>query len=141
MFRDSVCLNSEQLSAPRPTPKLEDHSWSAVRHCLFNIFASTLHNSGRSSTRNLSTRHTVVTGTHCRHVVTEQQVVSSVTKKKPYFTKALLYFQKPHDFTVQMYLWTLAARRLPRKSQMLNITRCSPLISNFTQIGQEIWIV
>jgi hypothetical protein len=32
-----------ELLAPRPTPKLEDHSLSAVRDCLFNIFAATLH--------------------------------------------------------------------------------------------------
>jgi hypothetical protein len=29
------------LLAPRPTPKLEDHPLSAVRDCLFSIFAST----------------------------------------------------------------------------------------------------
>ena len=33
----------EDLLAPRPTPKLEDHSVSAVRDCLFNLFAATLH--------------------------------------------------------------------------------------------------
>jgi hypothetical protein len=32
----------EELSAPRQTPKLEDHPLSAVRDCLFNIFAATL---------------------------------------------------------------------------------------------------
>jgi len=64
MFRDCACFKGEELSAPRPTPKLEDHPLSAVRDCLFNIFAATLHIGGRSSTRNLSTRHTVVTGTH-----------------------------------------------------------------------------
>jgi hypothetical protein len=47
-----------------PTPKLEDHPSSAVRDCLFNIFAATLHIGGRSSFRNLRTRHAVVTGTH-----------------------------------------------------------------------------
>jgi hypothetical protein len=31
-----------KLLAPRPTPKLEDHLLSAVRDCLFNIFAATL---------------------------------------------------------------------------------------------------
>jgi hypothetical protein len=31
------------LQVPRPTPKLEDHHLSAVRDCLFNIFAATLH--------------------------------------------------------------------------------------------------
>jgi len=29
----------EELLAPRPTPKLEDHSLSAVRDCLFNIYS------------------------------------------------------------------------------------------------------
>ena len=36
---------------------------SAVRDCLFNIFAATFHIGGRSSFRNLWTRHAVVTGT------------------------------------------------------------------------------
>jgi hypothetical protein len=57
-------LLGEQLLAPRPTPKLEDHPLSAVRDCLFNIIAATLHTGGRSSIRNLRTPHTVVTGTH-----------------------------------------------------------------------------
>jgi len=52
------------LLAPRPTPKLEDHPLSAVHDCLFNLFAATLHTGGRSSIRNLRTRHAVVTGTH-----------------------------------------------------------------------------
>ena len=54
----------EGLLAPRPTTKLEDHPLSAVRDCLFNLFAATLLIGGRSSTRNLRTRHAVVTGTH-----------------------------------------------------------------------------
>jgi hypothetical protein len=54
----------EELLAPRPTPKLEDHPLSAVGDCLFNLFAATLHIGGRSSIRNLRTRHAVVTGTH-----------------------------------------------------------------------------
>ena len=33
----------EDLLAPRPAPKLEDHPFSAVRDCLYNIFAATLH--------------------------------------------------------------------------------------------------
>jgi hypothetical protein len=32
--------------------------------CLFNLFTATLHIGGRSSIRNLRTRHAVVTGTH-----------------------------------------------------------------------------
>jgi hypothetical protein len=33
-------FHGEELLAPRPTPKLEDHSLSAVRDCLFNLFRS-----------------------------------------------------------------------------------------------------
>jgi hypothetical protein len=58
-----VNFYGEELLAPRPTPKLEDHPLSAVRDCLFNIFAATLRTGGRSSIRNLKTRHAVVTGT------------------------------------------------------------------------------
>ena len=54
----------EGLLAPRPTPKLEDHPLSAVNDCLFNLFAATLNIGGRSSIRNLRTRHAVVTWTH-----------------------------------------------------------------------------
>ena len=43
---------------------LEVHPLSAVRDCLFSIFAATLHIGGRSYIRNLRTRHAVVTGTH-----------------------------------------------------------------------------
>ena len=52
------------MLAPRPTPELEDHPLSALRDCLFNIFAATLHIGGSFSIRNLRTRHAVVTGTH-----------------------------------------------------------------------------
>ena len=37
------CFYSVRLLASRPTSKLEDHSWSAVHDCLFNIFAANLH--------------------------------------------------------------------------------------------------
>jgi len=47
------------LLAPRPISKLEDHTLSAVRDCLFNTFAATLHTGGRSSIRNLRTHHLV----------------------------------------------------------------------------------
>ena len=49
-------FHGEALLAPRPTPKMEDHPSSAVRDCLFNIFAATLHIGGRSTIRNLRTR-------------------------------------------------------------------------------------
>ena len=54
-----MCFHGEALLAPRPTPKLEDYPSSAVRDCLFNLFAATLHIGGRSSIRNLRTRHAV----------------------------------------------------------------------------------
>jgi len=57
----------EGLLAPRPTPKLEGHPLLAVRNCLFNLFAATLLIGGRSSIRNLRTRHAVVTGTTWGH--------------------------------------------------------------------------
>ena len=63
MFRNLICFYSEELLAPRPTPKLEDRPLSAVRDCLFNIFAATLHTGGRSSIRNLRMSHADVTGT------------------------------------------------------------------------------
>ena len=75
-FRNKASFYSEQLSAPRPTPKLEDHPLSAVCDCLFNMLAATLHIGGRSSTRNLRTCHAVVTWTrlsrlHQRHTVSK----------------------------------------------------------------------
>jgi hypothetical protein len=41
-FRNNNNFLRWGVVAPRPTPKLEDHSLSAVRDCLFNIFAATL---------------------------------------------------------------------------------------------------
>jgi len=51
-----------ELLVLRPTPKLEVNNMSAVRDCLFNIFATTLNNGGHSSIGNLSTPLAVVTG-------------------------------------------------------------------------------
>jgi len=64
------------LLAPRPTPKLEGHSLSAVRDCLFSTFAATLHIGGRSSIRNLRTRHAVVTGTHLSRLFCMKHVLN-----------------------------------------------------------------
>jgi hypothetical protein len=44
MVRNVIIFYGEELLAPRPTPKLEDHPLSAVCDCLFNVFAATLHN-------------------------------------------------------------------------------------------------
>jgi hypothetical protein len=42
--RNIIIFFSQELLAPRPTPKLEDHPLSAVCDCLFNVFVATLHN-------------------------------------------------------------------------------------------------
>jgi len=68
LFSNRICFYVEGLLAPRPPPKLEDHPLSAVHDCLFNIFAATLHIGGRSSIRNLRTRHAVVTGSYLTEV-------------------------------------------------------------------------
>ena len=52
-------FHEEDLLAPGPPSKLEDYTLSSVGHCLFNLFAATLHIGGRSSIRNLRTRRTV----------------------------------------------------------------------------------
>jgi hypothetical protein len=56
-----VSLYGEELTACGPNSKLMDYSLSAVRDCLFNIFAATLHVEVRSTIHNLLTRHVVVT--------------------------------------------------------------------------------
>jgi hypothetical protein len=66
-FITIIRFHGEELLAPCPTPKREDHPLSVFRDCLFNIFAATLHIEGRSSTRNPMTRHAVMTRTHLSH--------------------------------------------------------------------------
>ena len=58
MFRNRIRFYGEE------NPKLEDYPLSAVRDCIFSIFAATLHIGGLSSILNMRTRHAVVTGTH-----------------------------------------------------------------------------
>jgi len=62
VIRNTILYYGEELLAPCPTLKLRDHFLSAVRDCLFNILAATLHIGGRSSIINLKTRHAIVTG-------------------------------------------------------------------------------
>jgi len=86
MFRNRIRFYGEELLAPRLTPKLEDHPLSAVRDCLFNIFAPTLHIGSRSSIRKLRTRHAVVTGTHLlrqHFIIAIQKLHVSATRDKP----------------------------------------------------------
>ena len=69
MIRNKDSFHGEELSTPRPTPNLEDYPLLAVRNCLFNIFAATLHTGGLSTIRNQRMRHAVVTRTLLsRHV-------------------------------------------------------------------------
>jgi hypothetical protein len=42
-IRNKLIFYDEELLARRPTPKLEDHPLSALRDCIFTIFAATLH--------------------------------------------------------------------------------------------------
>jgi hypothetical protein len=42
-FRNKLIFYSEELLDAHPTSKLEDNPLSAVRNCLFNTFAATLH--------------------------------------------------------------------------------------------------
>ena len=63
-FRNKACFYGYKLLISLSTPKLAYYLLSAVRHCLFNIFAATLRIEGCSSVRNLRTRHAVVIGTH-----------------------------------------------------------------------------
>jgi len=68
MFRKYVSFHGEELTSPRPTPKMMDHPLSAVRNCLLNIFAATFRTGGRSSIRNLRMRPAVVPGTHLSRI-------------------------------------------------------------------------
>ena len=69
MFRNKAIFYGEELSAPRPIPKLEDHPLSTVRDCLFNVLAATLHIGDRSSIHNLWMRHAVVIGSHLSRII------------------------------------------------------------------------
>jgi hypothetical protein len=44
LFRNIIIFYGEEMLAPRSNSKLEPHPLSAVRDCLFNVFADTLHN-------------------------------------------------------------------------------------------------
>jgi hypothetical protein len=43
ILRNTYSFFTVGVVSPHPTPKLEGHPLSAVRDCLFNIFAATLH--------------------------------------------------------------------------------------------------
>jgi hypothetical protein len=67
-FRNKLIFYGEELLAPRPTPKLEDHPLSAVHGCLFRIFASNTPNlEVVFFTCNLRTRHAMVASSNLGH--------------------------------------------------------------------------
>ena len=55
------------MLAPRQTSKLEDHPLSAVRDCLFNTFAATLHAPCRADRDPLITDRTAIYRTYSTH--------------------------------------------------------------------------
>jgi hypothetical protein len=57
-----ICFYGKELLAPRPNPKLKNHSLLAVYNCLLNIFAATLHTESHLSICKQRTCHTMVTG-------------------------------------------------------------------------------
>ena len=81
LFRNTIRFYGEKLLAPRPTPKLEDHPLSAVRDCLFEIFATTLHIGGRFSIRNPSTLDALVTGTHLSRVENDTRMLNKCLER------------------------------------------------------------
>jgi hypothetical protein len=64
LYRNKAIFYGEEFLALRPTPKLEEDTFSALRDCLFNIFAATLHTGGRSFIRSIRKRQAVVIGSH-----------------------------------------------------------------------------
>jgi len=79
-FTTGYVFHSDELLASLPTPKLEDHTVSAVRDCLFNTFLANLHTGGRSSTRSMRTRLAVVTGSHLSRTSTDTLTKYSAQK-------------------------------------------------------------
>jgi hypothetical protein len=82
LFPNMLIFYGEELLAPRPTHKLEDHPLSAVRDCLFNVFAATLHIwrpfSNYNTTATLSCRAETQTG--CRRCTRDGHIVSSAER-------------------------------------------------------------
>jgi hypothetical protein len=89
-FATKILFHGEELLAPRPIPKLEDHPLSAAHDCLLSIFAATLHIEGCSSIRNLKTHLAVVTGTKC-HLLENN---FTCTKNNVYYINKL--YKKNH---------------------------------------------
>ena len=104
MIRNKISFYGEESLATRPAPKLEDHPLSAVRDCLSNIFAAALHIGGRSSIRNLRTRHAVATGT------TEMRGVYRVLVGKPEGKRSLGRPRRRWEHSIKMDLQEVGCR-------------------------------
>jgi hypothetical protein len=79
VFRNMVIFYGEELLAPCPTPKLEDHPCrlSTTAYSMYSQLPSI--SGGRSSICNLRTHHAVVTGTHYYDKAGLKHVGDSVT--------------------------------------------------------------
>jgi len=104
MILKMIRFDGEELLAPRPTTKLEDHTLSVVRDSLFNIFAATVHIGGRFSIRNLRTSHAVVRETRLSwtqgqiSLVNLPMKITNVADNVKEFKIALKQFLCPYSF-------------------------------------------
>jgi hypothetical protein len=93
-FHNKASFYGEELLAPRPTPKLEDHPLSPVRDCLFNTFAAALHIGGRSSIRNLKMhrvdRDPLIMAASYRNLFSKGYLKKEISSKETY---ALVFFK------------------------------------------------
>jgi hypothetical protein len=92
-LRNKLVFHCEEFLAALPIPKLEDHPFSAVCDCLFNIFTATLHICGPSlwsATRDAP----------CRGVHKSNSVI---------FWTAL---QMQSEWNIQLTAWSIRTRRI-----------------------------
>jgi dihydroxyacetone kinase-like predicted kinase len=124
---------------------VEDHPSSAVRDCLFNLFAATLHIAGRSSIRKLRTRHAVVTGTNqhgtkahkkanppphrCKTKNTRRRIVFTVNEERIFET---LGQRRASEFHIQT-----AAQRSPSTADLSHL---NPAIAGSCRAQNKIFL-
>jgi hypothetical protein len=101
LFPNNV-FHGEALLAPRKSPKLDDHTSSAVRDCLFNIYTDTQYIADRFSFRNLRTRRDVVTGTHLSRQAASFPWIIHSTHTTKFNTKRSLFRYIPSNPTCTM---------------------------------------
>ena len=101
------------MLAPRPTPKLEDHTSSAVRGYLFHLFTATLHIGGRSSIRNPRTRHDMVT--RGRYLPSRYHTIPRCVLNAVFFA----------SFTKGRYVYGFYTQLLPKRASAESAVRNS----------------